>query len=159
MTFKPIRSDDTRTQLTLREFRAELLKQTSEFRAHATIRYSGSETLTNLRLTVSRIKGDGSESRVVTRTIPAIFPNTERSLSFIVSPGRMREGTLAVDLVGDKGVSLHWPRGDTNDPKDPPAPGGRRSSGGCDAGVSGLALALAGAFPFLRKGRKDRVRQ
>ena len=58
----------------------------------------------NLRLTVSRIKGDGSESRVVTRTIPAIFPNTERSLSFIVSPSRMREGTLAVDLVGDKNV-------------------------------------------------------
>ena len=38
------------------------------------------------------------KSRVVTRTIPAIFPNTERSLSFIVSPGRMREGTLTVDL-------------------------------------------------------------
>ncbi len=160
MTFKPIRSDDTRAELTLPEFRAELLKQTSEFRAHATIRYSGSETLTNLRLTVSRIKGDGSESRVVTRTIPAIFPNTERSLSFIVSPGRMREGTLAVDLVGDKGVSLHWPRGDANDPKDPPAPGGRRSGGGCDAaGWSALALALAGACPFLRKGRKDRVRE
>ena len=151
MTFKPIRSDDTRAELTLPEFRAELLKQTSEFRAHATIRYSGSETLTNLRLTVSRVKGDGSRSRVVTRIIPAIFPNTERSLSFIVSPGKMREGTLAVDLVGDKGVSLHWPRGDTNDPKDPPAPGGRKSSGGCDAGFGGLALVFTAAFLLRRK--------
>ena len=154
MTFKPIRSDDTRTQLTLPEFRAELLKQTEDFRAHATIRYSGSETLTNLRLTVSRVKGDGSESRVVTRTIPAIFPNTERNLSFIVSPSRMREGTLAVDLVGDKGVSLHWPRGDNpTDPRptDPPTPDDNKSSGGCDAGVSGWTLALAAAFLLKRK--------
>ena len=113
-----------------------------------------------------RVKGDGSESRVVTRTIPAIFPNTERSLSFIVSPSRMREGTLAVDLVGDKGVSLHWPRGDANDPKDPPAPGGRsnKSSGGCDAaGGRGLALILAAVFLLKAKGThsleaKGRVR-
>ena len=165
MTFKPVRSDDARSELTLPEFRAELLKQTGDFRAHATIRYSGSETLTNLRLTVSRVKGDGSESRVVTRTIPAIFPNTERSLSFIVSPSRMREGTLAVDLVGDKGVSLHWPRGDANDPKDPPAPGGKssKSGGGCDAGWSGLALVLAAVFLLKAKGThsleaKGRVR-
>ncbi len=163
MTFKPIRSDDTRTQLTLQEFRAELLKQTEDFRAHATIRYSGSETLTNLNMTVSRIKNDGSRSRVATRTIPAIFPNTERSLSFIVSPGKMREGTLAVDLVGDKGVSLHWPRGGSNEPKDPSTPGSRRNGGGCDAGVSGLALALLGAFLLKAKGThsletKGRVR-
>ena len=163
MTFKPIRSDDTRTQLTLQEFRAELLKQTEDFRAHATIRYSGSETLTNLNMTVSRIKNDGSRSRVATRTIPAIFPNTERSLSFIVSPSKMREGTLAVDLVGDKGVSLHWPRGGSNKPKDPSTPGSRRNGGGCDAGVSGLALALLGAFLLKAKGThsletKGRVR-
>ncbi|NLL35958.1 MAG: SYNERG-CTERM sorting domain-containing protein [Fretibacterium sp.] len=149
MTFHPLREDDERSNLTLQDFRTELKNQTEDFRAYATLRYSGTETLTNMYVTVTRVRDDGSRSRVASRIVPALFPNTERSFSFLLSPARMREGRLEVNLTGDN-VNLQWPQ--KADPTNPPAPGGDTSGGGCNAGIGAIALfALLGAVALRRK--------
>ena len=150
--FRPIREDDEREWLTFPEFREELARaeshditasdgstaQTKDFRAFAKVVYSGSDTLTNLFIETTRTDADGSVHRVAFRSLPALFPNTEREVSFMVSPEKLTKGTFNVSLTGDA-VNLHW--GKTS------AGVGSSSSGGCNAGFSELALlALAAAF-------------
>ena len=142
MLFRPIDADDTREWLTFDEFRAELADMDEDFRAYAKVVYSGSDTLTNLYLDALRVDTDGTENRIATRVIPALFPNTERELSFIVSPKKAKNGFFTVDITGD-GTALHWPK-DSNS--------GSSSSGssGCDGGFGGVAL-LAVAAALIKR--------
>ncbi len=141
--FRPVRKDDTREWLTLAEFREELEDRDDDFRAYAKIIYSGSDTLTNLYMDVIRIDPDGSRNRIASRVIPALFSDTEREVSFMVSPEKARMGFFTVDITGD-GTDLHWP-------KDSGSGGG--SSGGCDGGLGGWVLLAVFLPAVLRKGK------
>lgn len=140
LLFEPVRNDDTRTELKFDEFRKEAVKQTEEFRAFARVVYSGSEILTNQYMNVTRINPEGTLERIAFRTIPAIFPNTERNVSFMVSPELLRNSTFNVDIVGD-GTNLHWQTepGSDPDPDPDPTPNNPGSSGsGCNTGMNSL---------------------
>ncbi|MCR4818218.1 MAG: hypothetical protein K5841_04590, partial [Fretibacterium sp.] len=153
--FRPIRDDDTREWLTLDEFRDELPRavsrdvsgsdgetgKTKDFRATAKIMYNGSRDLTNLYMDVLRTDPDGTENRVASRIIPALFRETEREVSFIISPEKMEKGFFTVDIAGD-GVSLHWPKASS---------GGGSSGGGCNMGPGGLALLALSALFLMKK--------
>lgn len=156
--FEPVRDDDTRTELTFDEFRKEAVSQTEEFRAFARIVYSGNEILTNQYMNVTRTVSDGVRERIAFRTIPAIFPNSERKVSFMVSPSILRNSTFNVDIVGD-GTNLHWqsesssdPEPDTDPDTDPTPNNPGSSNGGCDSGISSLiAMAVSAMFTLRRK--------
>ena len=137
--FEPVRNDDTRTELTFDEFRKEAVSQTENFRAYARIVYSGNEILTNQYMNVTRTVSDGVRERITFRTIPAIFPNSERKVSFMVSPSILRNSTFNVGIVGD-GTNLHWSSEAGSDPEPAPEPvnGTGSSSGGCDMGMNAL---------------------
>ena len=146
LLFEPVRNDDTRTELTFDEFRKEAVSQTEDFRAYARIVYSGSEVLTNQYMNVTRIASDGTRERIAFRTIPAIFPNSERKMSFMVSPSVLRNSTFNVDIVGD-GVNLHWSNESGSDPEPVSS-----SSSGCDMGMNALiGLGLLALFSLRAK--------
>ncbi|MCR4817836.1 MAG: hypothetical protein K5841_02630, partial [Fretibacterium sp.] len=115
--------------------------KTKDFPATAKISYTGSKDLTNLYMDVLRTDPDGTENRVATRIIPALFRNTEREVSFIISPEKMEKGFFTVDITGD-GVSLHWPKASS---------GGGSSGGGCNMGPGGLALLALSALFLMKK--------
>ncbi len=156
--FKPIREDDEREWLTFPEFREELARaeshditasdgstaQTKDFRAFAKVVYSGSDVLTNLFMETTRTDADGSVHRVAFRSLPALFPNTEREVSFMVSPEKLTKGTFSASLTGD-GVNLHWGRTSNNT-------GGGSSGGGCDSGLGLAGLLALAALAGRRKG-------
>lgn len=160
--FEPVRNDDTRTELTFDEFRKEAVSQPEEFRAFARVVYSGNEILTNQYMNVTRINSEGTLERIAFRTIPAIFPNSERNVSFMVSPELLRNSTFNVDIVGD-GTNLHWQSEPGSDPDPEPDPeptptptptphNPGSSSGGCDSGISSLiVLAVSAVFALRRK--------
>ena len=152
MYFEPVRANDTRTRLTLNEFRAELANMNEDFIAHATVVYSGTRTLTNVSFTMTRNR-NGELSIIADRNIPAIFPNREYYCSFIVYPERLLSSTFDVSMTGDN-LSLSWTNDDGNDggadddskPSDP-VQGVGSSSGGCDMGTNALiALSLLALF-------------
>ena len=157
MYFEPVRANDTRTRLTLNEFRAELANIKEDFIAHATVVYSGTRTLTNVYFTMTRNR-NGELSIIADRNIPAIFPNREYHCSFIVYPERLLSSTFDVSMTGDN-LSLSWPKDDGNDggagddstPSDPVQEAGSSSSG-CDMGMNTLvALSLLALFSLRAK--------
>lgn len=154
LLFEPVRDDDTRTELTFDEFRKEAVSQAEDFRAFARIVYSGNEILTNQYMNVTRTVSDGVRERIAFRTIPAIFPNSERKMSFMVSPSILRNSVFNVDIVGDV-VNLHWSSEADSDSEPEPEPisGISSSSGGCDSGVVSLIALLMLAIFVVRTKR------
>lgn len=154
LLFEPVRDDDTRTELTFDEFRKEAVSQAEDFRAFARIVYSGNEILTNQYMNVTRTVSDGVRERIAFRTIPAIFPNSERKMSFMVSPSILRNSVFNVDIVGDV-VNLHWSSEADSDPDPEPEPisGISSSSGGCDSGVASFIALLMLAMFVVRTKR------
>lgn len=157
MYFEPVRANDTRTRLTLNEFRAELANMSEDFVAHATVVYSGARTLTNVSFTMTRNR-DGELSIIADRNIPAIFPNREYHCSFIVYPERLLSSTFDVSMTGDN-LNLSWSKDDGNDggtddnstPSDP-AQGVGSSGSGCDMGTNALiALSLLTLYSLKMK--------
>ncbi|MBQ9565831.1 MAG: hypothetical protein IJU98_09620, partial [Synergistaceae bacterium] len=132
--------------ISLAQFRDELSGMDEDFRAHAKIIYSGADTLTNMYLDVVRVDPDGSEVRVASRIVPALFPNTEYEVSFMVSPEKASAGTFGASLSGS-GTSLRWGKAEGGN-----GGGSGGSSGGCRTGTAnGLILLLAATFPALMK--------
>lgn len=139
--FKPLRADDTHRELTIGKFREEVDKLSEDVRAYARIVYSGTETLTNLFMTAYKIT-NGEKNRIASRTIPALFPNYEHNVSFIISPKTIKDSSFALNLTGDN-VNLHWPDENKDDSNNnhntPPLLG---SGGGCNTGTGIFLLML-----------------
>ena len=119
--------------------------------------YSGNEILTNQYMNVTRTVFDGVRERIAFRTVPAIFPNSERKLSFMVSPSTLRNSTFNVDIVGDgANANLHWSTESDSDSEpeseQEQAKGVSSSSGGCDSGTASfIALLMSVIFAARRK--------
>ena len=123
--------------------------------------YSGSEILTNQYMNVTRTVSDGVRERIAFRTIPAIFPNSERKISFMVSPSTLRNSTFNVDIVGNgANANLHWSSESDSDSEpeseqeqeQEQAKGVSSSSGGCDSGTAPfIALLMSVIFAARRK--------
>ena len=121
--------------------------------------YSGNEILTNQYMNVTRTVSDGVRERIAFRTIPAIFPNSERKISFMVSPSTLRNSTFNVDIVGDgANANLHWSSESDSDSEpeseqeQEQAKGVSSSSGGCDSGTAPfIALLMSVIFAARRK--------
>ena len=152
LLFRPVDKDDSREWLTFDEFRESMTGAPEDFRAYAKVVYSGSETLANLYLDVFRLDPDGTENRIATIFIPALFPNTEKEVSFMVSPEKMEEGKFSASLTGH-GVNLSWSDNGGGDDPDKPESSSSGSSG-CDAGWASVAL-LALPCAFLSLKRKN----
>ena len=105
-------------------------------------------------MNVTRTVSDRVRERIAFRTIPAIFPNSERKMSFMVSPSILRNSVFNVDIVGDV-VNLHWSSEADSDPDPEPEPisGISSSSGGCDSGVASLIALLMLAMFLVRTKR------
>jgi hypothetical protein len=139
LLFRPVAVGDLREWLTFDEFRESVTGAPEDFRAYAKLIYSGSETLTNLYLDVFRLDPDGTENRIATRIIPALFPNTEMETSFMVSPEKVKNGTFSASLAGH-GVNLRWVKGSGGGDEPEKPESSSSSNSGCDAGFGGLAL-------------------
>ena len=101
-------------------------------------------------MNVTRTVSDGVRERIAFRTIPAIFPNSERKMSFMVSPSILRNSAFNVDIIGDV-VNLNWSSEATSESESEPEPeqvrGISSSSGGCDTGVASfIALVMSAMF-------------
>ena len=116
--------------------------------------YSGNDILTNQYMNVTRTVSDGVRERIAFRTIPAIFPNSERKMSFMVSPSILRNSVFNVDIVGDV-VNLHWSsEADSDSEPEPEQVRGISSpSGGCDSGIASFIALLMSAMFVVRTKR------
>ncbi|MBR1672100.1 MAG: hypothetical protein IJ702_04170, partial [Fretibacterium sp.] len=144
--------------MSLAEFIRYALSEEEPFWVTGMTRYTGSETLENVRIRVwldTTQDGDDMESRsqIVNHLIPAIFPNTERNFKFLVDPEQIqraralkKDGKLSIVLTADNADAVML--GETGSGDD-------SSSSGCDTGAAGLGglavLALARALALLRK--------
>ena len=151
--FEPVRANDTRTWLTLEEFRGELANMKEDFIAKGKVVYSGTRTLTDVSFTMLRNRS-GELSVIADRNIPAIFPNKEYYFSFIVYPERLLSSTFDVSMTGDN-LNLSWTKDDGADDDSTPSDSVQdlgSSGGGCDMGMNALVvLSLLALFSLKTK--------